>query len=147
MKLLATSIIIAFALIPSLTNAQCKSFSKKDCRPKLDNYVHDGKLNFAVMYPGNEAELPMTFYANQKYRLIVCAETFDSTLTYKVLDLERNELFSSDASSSKPFDFSVTATQQLIIVIKVREYETTDHTMYNLNHNGCVSIMVGLKET
>ena len=146
MKLLVASICVLFAYMPLSSNAQCKGFSKRNCRPMLENYVHDGKLNFAVMYPGDQAEVPMTFYANQEYRLIICSETFDTTLTYTVMDLERNELYSADGSNEKPFDFSVTSTQQLLISINIEEHKSTDHTMYTLKHNGCVSIMVGLKE-
>ena len=63
---------IAFAIAllwPALSQAQCKSFTKKRCIPELGEYVFNGQLNTAVLTRGEEAELMLSFYSGQKYRM------------------------------------------------------------------------------
>ena len=136
---------IAFAialLVPSFSQAQCKSFTKKKCIPQLGEYVFNGQLNTAVLTRGEEAELMLSFYSGQKYRMYVCFEEQLGEVEYEIMDIDRNVIYSSKGKESELFDFKVPSTQQLILHIMVPR-EGTKHA---LEFQGCVSILVGFIE-
>lgn len=128
---------------PGLINAQCKSFTKKICLPELKPYKHNGKLNSTVLSPGDKAEMSMTFFSGQNYRLLVCAQDVLGTASYKVMDADRNIIFESTKSPDKKyFEFKVSSTQQLIVEITIPNKKT----LTGIIPEGCVSILVGYKD-
>lgn len=133
-------------LIPLVSNAQCRSFTKKKCLPQLEGYVQNDNFNSAVLIPGDEAELLLTFYGGKEYRLLVCGHPILGDLEFEVLDTDEEVIYTNvDATDDKGktmFDFKVASTQQLFVRIKVPEAENAS----TLIHEGCVSIMVGSKE-
>ena len=130
-------------LIPSFFNAQsCRSFTKKTCRPALENYIHNGQMNSAVLFPGDKADMMLTFYSGQKYRLLVCSQDQLGDVTFRVLDIDRNEIYNSKTKGSNKFDFKVASTQQLIVEVTVPESKAT----HDMDFQGCISIMVGFAE-
>lgn len=136
-------IIIAFAsLLPLTSQAQCKSFTKKNCMAQLDGYTGNGQYNGAVLFEGEEATLVQTFYSGKDYRLYVCSHaTIKDSIYFEVSDYRKNTLFSSQDKEESYFDFSVESTQQLNIRVVVPEMGTNNE----LKKNGCVSILVGFK--
>lgn len=111
----------------------------------LEGYIQNDNFNSAVLIPGDEAELLLTFYADKEYRLLVCGHPVLGELEYEVLDTDEDTIYSS-ANSDKTddiFDFKVATTQQLIVRIRVPEGDTPSA----LVHEGCVSVMVGSKES
>lgn len=134
-------ILFAALLIPLGMNAQCRSFTKKTCRPQIDPYIHNGQMNSATLYPEDKADIMLTFYSGQDYRLIVCSEGQLGDVHYKVTDLDKKVMYDSKQSGSNLFDFKVTSTRQLIVTVEVPESENT----HDLDFNGCVSVMVGFK--
>jgi hypothetical protein len=142
MKLFSFILFIAL-LVPSLTNAQsCRSFTKKTCRPALENYIHNGQMNTAVLFPGDKADMMLTFYSGQKYRLLVCTQEQLGDVTFRVLDIDRNEVYNSKSKGSNKFDFKVASTQQLIVEVNVPESNAT----HDMDFQGCISILVGFTE-
>lgn len=132
-------------LVPLTSFSQCRSFTKKKCLPMLEGYIQNDNFNSAVLIPGDEAELLLTFYADKEYRLLVCGHPVLGELEYEVLDTDEDTIYSS-ANSDKTddiFDFKVATTQQLIVRIRVPEGDTPSA----LVHEGCVSVMVGSKES
>lgn len=137
------SIILFFALfVPTITKAQCRSFTKKTCRPALENYIHNGQMNTAVLYPGDKADMMLTFYSGQKYRLLVCTQEQLGDVTFRVLDIDRNEVYNSKDKGSNKFDFKVASTQQLIVEVNVPKGDAT----HDMDFQGCISILVGFTE-
>jgi hypothetical protein len=133
-------------ILPLTTWSQCRSFTKKKCLPQLDGYVQNDNFNSAVLIPGDEAELLLTFYADKEYRLLVCGHPILGDLDFEVLDTDEELIYSSDESDKGDkhiFDFKVATTQQLIVRIRVPETESPS----TLVHEGCVSIMIGSKES
>lgn len=128
-----------------MSQAQCRSFTKKKCLPELEGYVQNDNFNSAVLIPGDEAELLLTFYAGKEYRLLVCGHPVLGDLEFEVLDTDDEVIYTNvdqeDKSDAK-FDFKVATTQQLIVRIRVPEAESTS----TLIHEGCVSVMIGSKE-
>lgn len=133
-------------MLPLMANAQCRSFTKKKCLPELEGYVQNDNFNSAVLIPGDEAELLLTFYADKQYRLLVCGHPILGDLEFEVLDTDEEVIYSNkdaDDASMNKFDFKVATTQQLIVRIRVPEPEQAS----TLIHEGCVSVMVGSKES
>mgnify|MGYP006099674771 FL=1 len=134
-------IILLSLLIPLGINGQCRGFTKKNCRPLIEPYTHNGQMNSAVLFPGDSADIMLTFYSEQQYRLVICAEEQLGDVSYTVSDIERNLIFDSKDSDSKVFDFKVESSQQLVISVGVPKSEHT----HEIDFQGCVAILVGFK--
>lgn len=133
-------------MLPMASNAQCRSFTKKRCLPQLEGYIQNDNFNSAVLIPGDEAELLLTFYAGKEYRLLVCGHPVLGDLQFEVLDTEEQLIYSNDGKegdAQSSFDFKVASTQQLIVRIRVPDTDSPS----TLLHEGCVSVMVGSKES
>jgi hypothetical protein len=141
-----------FKIIPILTlfiavttfsaDAQCKAFAKKSCLPELGLYTHDGNYHAAVLVEGEEAELYKTFYSDMEYRLSICGEENLPPIEFKVLDSNKNVLYSNkDANYAKTWDFNLQSSQQLKLVIKVNSTNQSG----GIPSSGCVAIMFGFK--
>jgi hypothetical protein len=130
-------------LITSVSFAQCKSFTKNTCRPILEDFIPNENFNSTMLIPGDEAELKLTFYGGQEYRLVVCGHPVLGEVQFTVLDNKKNELYARrDGNQSNFFDFKLEATQQFHVLVNVPLSENVNE----LIHEGCVSIMVGYKE-
>ncbi len=128
-------------MIQANVQAQCKTFIKNECKPKLDPYIYNGQLNSAVLNQGDIAELMLTFYSNQDYRIVVCDDNLGD-VTFRLLDVEGKELFTNaDHGYTDTWDFSTNSTQLLVVEVSVPENTTNEDTK-----SGCVSILVGFKE-
>jgi hypothetical protein len=137
-------VIIALVIgLPFMVNAQCKGFTKKECLPAIKPFVYNGQLNSAVLNEGDVAELLLTFYSGQDYRIYVCSQELLGNVEFKLLDTDRNTLFfNKDHDYVKFWDFKSNSTQQLIVQVRIPQAET--HT--DIVQSGCVSILVGFKE-
>jgi hypothetical protein len=135
--------LLLMLFAPFLGQSQCRGYAKRKCRPELKDYTHDGKMNFAQLFPGDKAEIMLTFFKGEKYRLLVCADdTFVGT-TYKIYDSSKNMVFDSEKSGKDFFDFKVATTQQLIVEIKIPQEGNESSNEFEIT--GCVAVMVGLK--
>jgi hypothetical protein len=143
MKLSSTFTIalITFLLFPLVGSSQCRSYTKKKCRPALAPYQHNGQLNNAVLVPGDKAEIMLTFYSGQEYRVSVCYMPILGDVAFKVKDTDKNLIFDSTKNENDYFDFKVAATQQLVVEIKVPDSEKANEIV----PQGCVSVLVGFK--
>jgi hypothetical protein len=136
--------ILALLIIASSLNldAQCKAFAKKVCIPELGAYTHDGNYHAAILVEGEEAELYKTFYSDMEYRVSVCGEDKLPDVEFRVLDANKNVLYSNkDASYAKTWDFKLQSSQQLKLVVKVNSLNKPGDTPAS----GCVAIMFGFK--
>lgn len=135
------SIVAVCLMAQTSLQAQCKAFIKNECKPKLDPYIYNGQLNSAVLSQGDIAELMLTFYSNQDYRIVVCADDLEN-VEFRLLDLTGKELFSNTNHNHTDFwDFSTNSTQLLTVEVSVPENTTGGYPK-----SGCVSILVGFKE-
>jgi len=133
-----------FLGINTSVNAQCKTFTKNECKPLLDPYIYNGQLNSAVLNEGDFAELMLTFYSNQEYRVVVCSAEELGPVNFKLLDMEGNEIFANkDHNMINHWDFATNSTQQLRVEVSVPE-STKKGEHYK---SGCVSILVGFMDT
>ncbi|MBI3502165.1 MAG: hypothetical protein HY063_10245 [Bacteroidetes bacterium] len=122
--------------------AQCKGFVKKQI-PKLTPFIHNGQINSSVLLSGDHAELTLTFYSGQTYRIMVGAQETLGDVWFVMKDASKTQLFSSkDQGKSDYWDFSVESTQQLTIEVMVPDSDAPS----GLVPSGCVSILVGFKQ-
>ena len=143
-----TSLIITlflfFISFPNV-NAQCKSFVKNSCIPKLHPYIHDGSYQAVIMTEGEEAEVYKTIFAGQKYRLYVCADNFLPNVEFVVSDIRRNILFDNRKNNNVKFwDFRPDASQQIKVTIRIPKTQKQSEASEIIN--GCVGILFGLLE-
>ena len=125
------------------SNAQCKSFTKKNCLDALDPYVFDGQLNSAILTEGDVAELLLTLYGGQSYRILICGQDILGQIEFNLYDTNRNLIYSNkDHDFVNHWDFKSNSTQQLIVQVIIPKQESSDDML----HNGCVSILKGFKE-
>jgi hypothetical protein len=138
--------IITLLLLGNALNAdaQCKAFAKKVCLPELGSYTHDGNYHAAILVEGEEAELYKTFYSDMEYRVAICGEEKLPDVEFKILDSNKNVLYTNkdkDGKYAKAWDFKLQSSQQLKLVIKVSSFNKAGEAPAS----GCVSIMFGFK--
>ncbi len=122
---------------------QCNNFTKKTCIPQLSPYIFNGQVNATLLNEGDVAEVVLTFYANQDYRLLICSESLLGNIEFRLYDTQNTLLFDNKKYDyAKMWDFNSTATQQIRVEIEVPEGLDLD----NIAKNGCVSILVGFKD-
>lgn len=146
MKTILKIFLTASILIGSLqfVNAQCKTFTKKECQPLLSPYIYNGQLNSAVLNEGDFAELMLTFYSNQEYRIVVCSAEELGSVVFKLLDMTGNVIFSNEEHNMiDHWDFATNSTQQLRVEVSVPE-STKKGELYK---SGCVSILIGFMDS
>ncbi len=144
MKLLKTiSLITLFVFaLNSYTDAQCKTFARKECLPELTAFTHDGNYHAAVLIEGEEAELYKTFYSDMEYRVAIVGESSLPAVEFKIIDISKNVLYSNkDNNYASTWDFKLESSQQLKLVIKVSSFNQPGDTPAS----GCVAIMFGFK--
>lgn len=145
MKQLTTIVAVLFLLtLPAVSHAQCRSFAKNKCMPLMAPYKFNETFNAAQLAPGEEAQVDLTFYSGQEYRLLVCTHSILGTVNWQLRDASGKSLFESNAEAPKEqFDFKVATTQKLTVHLAVPEANKGGNNMLTV---GCVSILVGYKE-
>lgn len=138
-------VMLMVAVVFTVTNvsAQCKNFTMKKCMPGLAPFLHNGQLNSTTLSPGESAEMQMTFYSGQEYRLLICGQEILGTISFKVSDMDKKSLFDSrEHNNATSWDFKMTSTQQIVIEVIVPNAKSTN----DLNQSACVSMLVGYKK-
>jgi hypothetical protein len=146
MRILRIIPILVLFLLGTTVNAdaQCKSFAKNVCLPELGAYTHDGNYHAAILVEGEEAELYKTFYSDMEYRVAICGEDKLRGIEFKVLDSNKNILYSNkdkDGNYVKTWDFKLQSSQQLKLIVKVSSFNKPE----DAPASGCVAIMFGFK--
>ena len=135
-----TTLLLALATMFAIqSQAQCRNFTKKNWLPALDGYVQNDNYNSAVLIPGDEAELELTFLGDTDYRVAVCAHPVLGAVEFDVLDQDNIRLW-SNSEGADHLDFRMENAQRLRFRVKVPETEAA------ILHEGCVSILVGSKD-
>ncbi|RUT77702.1 hypothetical protein [Ancylomarina longa] len=134
-------IYISLTILPLVSFSQCNEYTKKQCIPQLTPYTFNGQLNNAVLSEGETAELRLTFYKDQEYRILVKGEEDLGALEFQLFDTEYNLLYdNADEGYTNLWDFMVESTDDFVIRILVPE----DKDKSKLE-SGCVSILIGFR--
>ena len=108
-----TTLLLALATMFAIqSQAQCRNFTKKNCLPALDGYVQNDNYNSAVLIPGDEAELELTFLGDTDYRVAVCAHPVLGAVEFDVLDQDNIRLW-SNSEGADHLDFRMENAQRL----------------------------------
>jgi hypothetical protein len=130
--------------IPLNSYSQCKGFVKKTCMPKLAPFIFNGQMNTTTLLAGDNAEVGLTFYAGQTYRIIICAQEVLGTVHFKLKDATGKVVFDNAAHDDTDFwDFKAETTQQLTVEVNVPKTDATNKIV----PSGCVSVLVGFKQS
>lgn len=139
MKKIQLILSLAGLLIFSSAYSQCRTFVKSSCSEAMGDYIPSENFNGAKLSPGDMAEVKMTFYAGEKYRLLICSHPMIGNVDFQVLDKEGVTIYNNtEDNQSDHFDFSLVGTQELTIILKV-----SPENKSALNPQGCVAILVG----
>ncbi|MBN2598658.1 hypothetical protein [Labilibaculum sp.] len=142
MKYYLLSTLFVFFFSGNPVFSQCRDFAKEHCKPKLENYIHDGNYNGVVLNQDEEVELHKVFFSGQKYRIVVGCEDNMPTMHFKITDSDLNLIFDNEESNySDIFDFELDEAKTLIISLDFVKKEDTE----SQHESGCVSILFGLK--
>lgn len=128
-------------LMPLASDAQCRAFTKNRCLPLLEGYVQNDNYNSAMLVPGDEAELLLTFYGGKEYRMVLCAHPILGKVDFEVSDTNGDSIYKGNSEEGQVFEFKMANTQQLIVKIMVPKQQSAVSS-----HEGCVSVMLGSKE-
>lgn len=133
--------ILVLALAAAFTvDAQCRSFVKNNCGEDMGAYVPSENFNAAKLLAGDGAEIDLTFYADEDYRLLVCAHDILGDVEFQLIDGDSQVLHDNSEHGYDPkFDFRVAGTQELTLRIQVPPSDS------KINPQGCVAILVGRK--
>lgn len=142
-SIFAKATFLVGAVVVSLAaQAQCRSFAKNKCVPELAPYKFNESFNGAQLAPGEEAEVNLTFYSGQEYRVMVCAHPILGEVNWKLVDENNKIIFESLADEPKHhFDLKAAGTVPMKVVVWVPNKGSG-----SMVHVGCVAIMVGFKE-
>lgn len=140
---LSSFLVAGFLILFSVSvSAQCRAFVKNNCGEAMAGYVIGENFNAAKLMPGDEAEMPSTFYADQQYRVMVCNHPILKGVEFQLVDSESNVLFDNAKDvNQNSFDFKMAGTDNLTIKIKVHEGGADT----GINPQGCVAVMIGTK--
>lgn len=140
-----TTVVLALGMIfTSMSSlAQCRGFAKKNCLPVVeeDAFKFNGQINTATLFPGDNADVMLTFYSGKEYRLLVCTQEILGDVVFQLKDTSGNLFFDSKGKDKNYFDFNVQSTRQLVLTITVPESKS----LVGLQAEGCISVMVGHK--
>ena len=141
MTIKTTLLIICLFALPTVLSAQCNEYTKKECIPQLTPYTFNGQLNNAVLSEGETAELQLTFYKDQEYRILVEGEDSLGKIQFQLYDTDYNLLYdNADEDHTNLWDFMVESTDDFVIRVLVPNDEFKEQI-----ESGCVSILVGFR--
>lgn len=141
-KLIVTLMLTGIVNIPLSVYGQCKGFVKKTCIPMLSPFISNGTTNTAALLAGDKADMNLTFYSGQTYRVLVCAQPVLGIVSFTLKDASGNLLFDSKAHDDTNFwDFKAETTQQITISVEVPKTDASNQIV----PSGCVSVMIGFQ--
>jgi hypothetical protein len=137
-------LLASFAFFAAEASSQCRAFTKKNCLTILEDYTQNDNYNAAVLIPGDEAELDMTFYGGVNYRVVVCSHARLGVVEFGLYDSQGDAIWSNSDKSGEDkvnhVDLRIENTQRLSIRVSVPQTDAA------LIAEGCVSILLGSKD-
>ena len=120
--------------------AQCRTFVRNGCVPKMTPYVHDGNNQAVIIFEGENADVMKTIFAGQRYRLLICTDDALPDVEFVVSDMQRNILFDNRKSGNvQMWDFISDVSKQIKITIRVPETRRQETPA-----SGCIAVLFGI---
>ncbi len=107
----------------------------------MQGFIPGESFNAVKLFPGDVAEVDMTFFSDVDYRLLVCSHEILGDVQFQLVD-QNDELIydNADREFSEYFDFRLEGTRTLGLRITVPQQDDT-----SINPQGCVAILLGRK--
>ena len=137
-KLILSSTLITSLYIYSFS--QCDTIANLCTKHITNNYVSDGQQYRAMLLNAEEtAEFHTTMFAETIYRFAACSGLKDGNLIFRVLDKDRNLLFTNQKYRNAPYwDFKVKNTLDVIIEAQLDPDRNPG--------SGCAVLLIGFKQ-
>ncbi len=117
---------------------QCDSLADFCQRHITSQYISDGQTYRALLSGDDVAEFQTTFFKGTTYRIAACSGSSDNNLIFKIVDVDKNILFSNaDYNTAAYWDFFVENTLSVTIE------STLDN---NKSDSGCAVIVIGFRK-
>jgi hypothetical protein len=135
-------LIILFAAVQtSLVMGQCRTFVKNNCGEAMEGFIPGESFNAVKLFPGDMAEVEMTFYSEVDYRLLVCSHEVLGDVNFQLVDKDGEVVYdNANREFSEFFDFRLEGTRTFGLRIKVPEQNDAA-----IKAQGCVAILLGRK--
>lgn len=134
-------IILLAAMQASMALGQCRSFVKNNCGDAMQGFIPGESFNAVKLFPGDVAEVEMTFFSDVDYRLLVCSHEILGDVHFQLVDKNEEIIYdNADREFREYFDFRLEGTRTLGLRIKVPEQSDAA-----INPQGCVAILLGRK--
>lgn len=118
--------------------AQCDTIANICEKHITDEFISDAQTYRALLSGDDAAEFTVTLFGGNLYRIAACSGTTDGNLVFRIVDAEKNILFTNSDYSTAPYwDFSIDNTMQVTIEATLNS-NTTD--------SGCAVILIGFKK-
>lgn len=139
MKLIHSFIILLFvAFFEQNLHAQCDSLVDLCQRHITSDYISDGQTYRALLSGDDVAEFQTTLFKGTTYRIAGCSGSSDNNLIFKIIDQDKNILFSNaDYSTAAYWDFFVENTISVIIESMLDS---------NKSDSGCAVLVIGFRK-
>ncbi len=138
-KFIFTTIIFAGIGISSYYS-QCDTIANLCIKHITNNYISDGQQYRAMLLNAEEtAEFRTTMFAETIYRFAACSGLKDGNLIFRVLDKDRNVLFTNQDYKNAPYwDFKTKSTIDVIIEAQLDPDRNPG--------SGCAVLLIGFKQ-
>jgi hypothetical protein len=139
-KIFILAIITFASLIGIEANAQCNTFTKSKCAPKVKPYNNIEQMHSTTLLSNDKLTLNMTFYYGDDYRIVVCADEKLGKITMNLKDKNNKVVFTTSGYGSIQWDFNVQATQELTLEVITAPAPKGEV----LDRSGCVSVVTAI---
>lgn len=139
-KVVISSLFVVASLIGLEANAQCNSFTKTKCAPKVKPYNNIEQMHSTTLLSNDKLKLNMTFYYGDEYRIVVCADEKLGKITMNLKDKNNKVVFTTNGYGSIQWDFNVQATQELTLEVITAPAPKGEE----LDRSGCVSVVTAI---
>jgi len=107
----------------------------------MQGFIPGESFNAVKLFPGDVAEVEMTFFSDVDYRLLVCSHEILGDVHFQLVDKNEEIIYdNADREFREYFDFRLEGTRTLGLRIKVPEQSDAA-----INPQGCVAILLGRK--
>ncbi len=120
--------------------AQCDTIASLCIKHITNNYISDGQQYRSMLLNAEEtAEFHTTMFAETIYRFAACSGLKDGNLIFRVLDKDRNVLFTNQNYRNAPYwDFKVKSAVDVIIEAQLDPDRNPG--------SGCAVLLIGFKQ-
>lgn len=128
---------VTFFISPAIYG-QCDSIVSLCEKHITTEYITDAQTYRALLSGDDVAEFSVTLYAGNTYRMAACSGTSDSQLIFRLVDFEKNILFTNADFGIAPYwDFFCENTMQVTVEAMLDK---------NKSDSGCAVILIGFKK-